>query len=278
MRKILLVIFALVSCSQVKEEKKSTSEDVKAVNVEIVKPQSISKKIRVSGTIKGYPDVFVYPDLPGKVLRINVQDGQFVSKNQVLALVDRSAPGLDVKPLTVEAPTSGYVQVLTKDEGYPVSPQTPMFRIVGKREITVIFDVPEIFAGNIKRGTMIFVEGKPGKVIRFSPALDPRTRTLKVEGKIDGNFIPGQSVTVEVEVQREDSTVVLPVSAFVGDAELYVFVLKGNRVKRVPVKIGIKTSEGYQVLEGLNFGDTVVVFGANTLKDGSEVRVIGGVR
>ncbi len=278
MKKIPLLIFALVSCSQVKEEKKSTTEDVKAVNVEIVKPKSISKKIRVSGTIKGYPDVFVYPDLSGKILKINVQDGQFVSKNQVLALVDRSAPGLNVEPLTVEAPTSGYVQVLTKDEGYPVSPQTPMFRIVGKKEITVIFDVPEIFAGNIKRGTRIFVEGKPGKVIRFSPALDPRTRTLKVEGKIDGDFIPGQSVTVEVEVQRADSTVVLPISAFIGDTELYVFVLKGNRVKRVPVKIGIRTSEGYQVLEGLNFGDTVVVFGASTLKDGSEVRVIGGVR
>jgi len=44
------------------------------------------------------------------------------------------------------------------------------------------------------------------------------------------------------------------------------------------VRIGIRTSEGYQVVEGLKFGDTVVVFGANTLKDGSKVKVVGGVR
>jgi multidrug efflux pump subunit AcrA (membrane-fusion protein) len=171
----------------------------------------------------------VYPDLPGRILKINVQDGQFVSKGQVLALLDRSSPGLEVQPLTVEAPTSGYVQVLVRDEGFPVSPQTPIFRIVGRREITVLFDVQEIFAGNIRRGTRIYVEGKRGEVIRFAPALDPRTRTLKVEGKIEGDFLPGQSVLVEVEVQRADSTVVLPISAFVEDTSFYVFVLRRDK-------------------------------------------------
>jgi membrane fusion protein (multidrug efflux system) len=278
MRKTPLLILILFSCSREKGENKKVFEEVKAVNVEVVKPKSISKKITVSGTIKGYPDVLVYPDLPGRILKINVQDGQFVSKGQVLALLDRSSPGLEVQPLTVEAPTSGYVQVLVRDEGFPVSPQTPIFRIVGRREITVLFDVPEIFAWNIRRGNRIYVEGKRGEVIRFAPALDPRTRTLKVEGKIEGDFLPGQSVLVEVEVQRADSTVVLPVSAFVEDTSFYVFVLRGDRVKRVPVRIGIRTSEGYQVVEGLKFGDTVVVFGANTLKDGSKVKVVGGVR
>jgi len=278
MRRILLTILLLVSCYQAKEENKEPLEEAKAVNVEVVKPMSISKRITVLGTVKGYPDVYVYPDLPGRILKINVQDGQFVSKGQVLALLDRSAPGLEVQPLTVEAPTEGYVQVLIRDEGFAVNPQNPIFRIVGKREITVIFDVPEIFAGNIKKGTRIFVGSKAGEVIRFSPALDPRTRTLKVEGKVDGDFVIGQSVLVEVEVQRADSTLVLPVSAFVGDSIPYVFVLNGNRVRKVPVKVGIRTSEGYEVIEGLKFGDTVVVFGANTLKDGSLVKIVGGVK
>ena len=278
MRKSIFAILAFASCFERKGEEKDAGEEIRAVRVEVVKPKSISKIITVSGTIRGYPDVFVYPDLPGRVLRLNVKDGQFVSKGQVLALIDRSAPGLEVQPLTVESPTSGYVQVLIRDEGFSVSPQTPIFRIVGKREITVVFDVPEKFAKDIRKGTRIYVEGKAGEVINFAPALDPRTRTLKVEGKVDGDFIIGQSVLVEVEVKRADSTVVLPVSAFVGENSPQVFVLKGDRVKKVPVKIGIKTSEGYQVIEGLKFNDTVVVFGANTLKDGMKVRVVGGAR
>jgi multidrug efflux pump subunit AcrA (membrane-fusion protein) len=91
MRKTLLLILILFSCSREKGENKKVFEEVKAVNVEVVKPRSISKKITVSGTIKGYPDVLVYPDLPGRILKINVQDGQFVSKGQVLALLDRSS-------------------------------------------------------------------------------------------------------------------------------------------------------------------------------------------
>ncbi|MEO0169092.1 MAG: efflux RND transporter periplasmic adaptor subunit [candidate division WOR-3 bacterium] len=273
-----LLLILIISCAgrgKTENVKNENGKDVeKTVVVKIARPESISKTITVSGIIKGYPDINVFADMPGKLLRVNVSEGQYVRKGQILALIDRSAPGIDVQPLTVEAPTSGYVQVLLRDIGAPVSPQTPLFRIVGKDKISVLFDVPEVFASDIRVGGKIWVEGKRGRIVRVSPALDTRTRTLKVEGEINGNFIPGQSVLVEVEVKRSDSTIVLPVSAFVGDNKGYVFVVSGNIAKRVPVELGITTSEGYEVIRGLKFGDTVVVFGANVVKDGDKGKIV----
>lgn len=275
MRKILPLI-VIISCSGSKEkgEVNENGKNIKKpIVAKITKPESISQNITVSGVIRGYPDINVFSDMPGKLLKINVWDGQYVRKGQILALVDRSAPGVEVQPLTVEAPISGYVQVLLRDIGAPVSPQTPIFRIVGKDRISVLFDVPEVFASYIKVGGKIKVEGKIGRIIRVSPALDPMTKTLKVEGEIRGNFIPGQSVLVEVEVKKSDSTIVLPVSAFVNNKKS-VFVIRGNIARKIPVKLGITTSQGYEVIDGLRFGDTVVVFGANTIKDGDSVKIV----
>ncbi len=275
MRKLLPILLIISCTGSGKTGKVKNDKGVeKPVVVKIARPESISKTITVSGVIKGYPDINVFADMPGKLLRVNVSDGQYVRKGQILALIDRSAPGIDVQPLTVEAPTNGYVQVLLRDIGAPVSPQTPIFRIVGKDKISVLFDVPEVFAGDVRVGGKIWVEGKRGRIVRVSPALDPRTRTLKVEGEINGNFIPGQSVLVEVEVKRSDSTIVLPVSAFVGDNKKSVFVVNGNIAKKVLVELGITTSEGYEVIRGLKFGDTVIVFGANAVKDGDKVKIV----
>ncbi len=273
--KIFVLASVIFGCSKgFKQEKGEVENLPKPVVVKVIKPESLSRYIKVVGSIKGYPDVNVFPDMPGRLLELKVSEGQFIRKGQIVALIDRSAPGIDVKPLTVISPASGYVQVLVKDIGSSVGPQTPIIRVVGKAHIYLSFGIPEVFVNKIKRGNRVMVEGYLGEIVKVSPAIDKITRDLPVEATIKGNFIPGQTVVVKVEVERSDSTVVLPVSAFVGEVEKSVFVVKNGRVKKVPVKIGIKTPDGYEVVKGLNFGDTVVVYGVNTLVDGDKVRIM----
>ena len=55
-----------------------------------------------------------------------------------------------------------------------------------------------------------------------------------------------------------------------------VFTLQDGRAIRRTVQTGM-TSEGrVEVVAGLGVGDTIVVAGSNTLRDGSAVRVVGG--
>ena len=276
-REVLLLLVPLTVFSCAKKPTAETGkgeEQLSTVEAKVLSLSTIESRLRLVGVIRGENEVLVFPDMGGRLLRLNVRDGQYVRKGQVVALIDRSAPGVDIKPMTVTAPASGYVQVLVKDLGAAVNKNNPIMRIVDRRRLKVVVGIPEPYAGKVKRGTEMYVEGKRVRVSSVAPALDPKTRTLSVEGYVPGgNFVPGQSAEVDVVVERHDSTVVLPASALVGGVKKGVFVVHGDRVKYVPIKTGITTSERVEVVEGLHFGDTVVVFGAASLRDGQRVRV-----
>jgi len=274
---LIASVFVLVGCANTpagKGEKKN-QDDVPTVEATVITPSYIEKRLRLVGTVRGENEVLVFPDMGGRLLKLNVRDGQYVRKGQIVALIDRSAPGVDIKPMTVISPASGYVQVLVRDIGTAVSKDKPIMKIVDKRRLKVIVGVPEPYAGGIGKGTPLYVEGIRTSVSSVSPALDPKTRTLTVEATLrSGRFIPGQSVNVDVVVEKRDSTMVVPVGALVGGVKKGVFVVEGNRVKYVPVHLGITTSKRVEVISDLSFGDTVVVFGAASLKDGQRVRVM----
>ena len=278
---LFLILPVVLSCAKkpTQEVGGEGREQIPTVEATVIAPSSVERHLKLVGVVRGENEVLVFPDMGGRLLKLNVRDGQYVRKGQLIALIDRSAPGVDIKPLTVTAPASGYVQVLVKDLGAAVSKDKPIARIVDRRRLKVVVGIPEPYAGKVRRGTGMYVEGIRTRVSSVAPALDPQTRTLSVEGYVPGGkFVPGQSVGVDVVVERHDSTVVLPASAMVGGVKKGVFVVHGDRVKYISVKTGITTSKKVEVVEGLNFGDTVVVFGTASLKDGQKVRVklVGG--
>ncbi len=269
------VVFLLISCrtSTGGEGKKSDGVVRKVVEAEVVFPKTLERRIKVMGTVKGGNEVLVFPDMGGKLVEINVYEGQYVRKGQVLALIDRSAPGVEVKPLPVIAPASGYVYLLVRDLGASVNRSTPIMGIVDRSNPKVVFGVPERFAPAISRKTEVFVEGKRVRVLSVSPVLDPTTKTLSVRASAPDGYIPGQGVEVEVVVEKKENALVVPISAVVGKQNVGVFVIRGGRAEFTPVKLGVRAGEEVETVEGLREGDTVVVFGASTLNDGDEVLI-----
>lgn len=95
------------------------------------------------------------------------------------------------------------------------------------------------------------------------------TADIQTRTKTDVLRVPIQAVTVRnVKLENEGKTEEKP-------AEV-VFVVNGDRVKQIPVKLGISDAEYYEVLEGLKEGDEVVTgpFRAlsQLLRDGMNIR------
>ena len=59
------------------------------------------------------------------------------------------------------------------------------------------------------------------------------------------------------------------------EGEPAVFVVRGKKAARVPVKLGYIDGEWAEVRSGLKEGDQVVTAGKVALRDGTEVQVIG---
>jgi len=116
-----------------------------------------------------------------------------------------------------------------------------------------------------------------GHVLRLAPTVDQRTRALRAEVEIDngdGDLRPGMFVEVTLVGDRREEVLVIPRRALTDrGGRRVVFVLRGQRVSRQEVSLGLGDDEFIEIREGLVPGDRVVVRGLETLTDQMLVRV-----
>lgn len=117
-----------------------------------------------------------------------------------------------------------------------------------------------------------------GKVSRIHPTVDTATRTFQVEVQVANpkeEIKPGMFARVDINLGDQDN-VVVPDRAVVkqtGSGNKYVYVLRGNKVSFQRVELGQRLDTSYELLSGIEDGDTVVVTGQARLIDGAEVEV-----
>jgi RND family efflux transporter MFP subunit len=118
-----------------------------------------------------------------------------------------------------------------------------------------------------------------GAVYRMAPIIDPVTRALRAEVEVDnrdGVLRPGMFVEVTVVGTRREGVPVVPrVAVTDRGGKRVVFVLKGQRVARTEVELGLGDDDIVEIRTGVEAGDKVVVRGLETLTDQTRVRVTG---
>jgi multidrug efflux pump subunit AcrA (membrane-fusion protein) len=148
-----------------------------------------------------------------------------------------------------------------------------------------VVDVPQTYASFIAKdlAAKVFMPqapGKPstGKVVRFSAALDPTTRTRRTEIEIaGGNVLPNAFVYVTLDVPRSATPLVIAASSLVVRKEgTLVAKVEGDHVKMVPIEVGRDLGKEIEVTGALATGDRLVTNPPDELIDGSKVEVVTG--
>jgi hypothetical protein len=125
----------------------------------------------------------------------------------------------------------------------------------------------------------------PGHVITTIPSADRQKATVKVRigfDSLDPRILPDMGV--KVSFLRDEPAagqsapaapgVLAPKAAIRSmDGKSIMFVLKGDRVERRAVAVGLENGGQVEVLSGVSAGERVVVEGPATLKDGDKVKV-----
>lgn len=153
-------------------------------------------------------------------------------------------------------------------------------------KVKVMINVSESDLPLVKKGMPVIVtfdafgaEEFSGSVARVYPTVDAATRTFQVEVDVlnpNERIVPGMFGRVQFNYGTKNN-VVVPDQAVVkqtGSGNKYVYVLKGDKVSFNHVELGRRIGSAYEVLSGVNDGDTVVVSGQTRLADGVEVEVI----
>jgi multidrug efflux system membrane fusion protein len=117
-----------------------------------------------------------------------------------------------------------------------------------------------------------------GTLSAVDTVVDPTTGSVKLRALFDnkdGKLFPNQFVNARLLVNTLHNQTVVPVAAIQRGADgTFVFVVTPDKtVSQRTVKTGVQDGNNIQVLEGIKPGDTVVVDGADRLRDGADVEI-----
>jgi membrane fusion protein (multidrug efflux system) len=187
----------------------------------------------------------------------------------------------------VRAPISGTITQRMINIGDQISVNQHLFDIVDFDSIVARIYVPEKELYRIRPGqsARIFADAASGEerfgsIDRIAPRVDPRSGTIKVTVSIPRSqgLLPGMYVTAELITEVHEDALLLPKRAIVYDADqIFVFRLKDDStVERLLIRPALQDRDNVEPAGTLNEGDRIVIAGQASLKDGSEVRIVGG--
>lgn len=184
---------------------------------------------------------------------------------------------------TVRAPIDGTVQKVFLREGELAVAGKPLAEIVYNGELKAVFYPSQIDVKDIKPRTPALLKVDAvsgvwsGTVDRITPALTGVAHTMRMEAYLppasSAAARPGMSVTVEVEIQSQDSAIVVPGHAVrkINGVD-GVFIMEGAAAAWKRVNVGGEQDGMAWISDGLDSGMEVILTPDPRITEGRAVK------
>ena len=219
--------------------------------------------------------------------RANEESGTDVAQAEAQLAQSRAATAAAQQRLAqaaVLAPTDARVLTRNVEPGQIVQPGAALMSLALAGPTQLVAQVDERFLDQLQVGQKATVladafAGQPfaARVLSIAPAVDAQRGAIEVKLALVGTtpaFLrEDMTLSVEVETAQRERTLVVPLRALRGDATAGaagVLVAQEGRARARPVRLGLRTLDAVEVLDGLRAGEAVLL-GAE-LRDGSRVR------
>lgn len=225
----------------------------------------------------------------GAIAERDIEQARRASISANAALADARArlatAAKQVGNTSVTTPMSGIVSERPISAGDVVQPGAAMFTVVDPSSMRLEGSVPAEALNQVRIGAPVTftVNGYPGRtfagrVTRVNPTADPATRQVRVfisipnaEGKLVGGLFANGRLAA-----ASRTGLVAPVNAVDARSNVpAVFRIKGGKVERIPVTIGLRDegSEKVEITSGVQAGDTLLLGAAQGITPGTIVKV-----
>ncbi|MEW6367046.1 MAG: efflux RND transporter periplasmic adaptor subunit [Acidobacteriota bacterium] len=201
------------------------------------------------------------------------------------AEAELKAAQVEVDHCMIRAPFSGTITERYIEKGQNVNPGQNLFTLVDRTPLRARIYLPEkeVFALKLDQPVDLSLNSQKdvafkGVIRQINPAVDPRTGTVKVTVEIaqaPEQIRPGSFVDVQLVTQQHTDSLLVPKKAILEEAgEQYLFLINKGVATRKTVEIGFVNGQYAEVLSGVNAGDTVVIAGQGSLRDGSKTETV----
>jgi HlyD family secretion protein len=192
-----------------------------------------------------------------------------------------------VSSARVVAPASGTLYSLPVHARDFVHTGELLAEVADLRKIRVraYIDEPELGALRPRQMVVVTWNALPGRTWTGKTEILPRqvvARGNRNVGELlcsisnEGmELIPNTTIDVRIETSQRESVLVVPRGAVqIEGNRYYVYRLDGGRLRRTEIKAGLSNATHFEVLSGMQEGDTLALPGDVPLKDNMVVRVV----
>lgn len=287
MKKTAVILFAAAALAGCKG--KNGAGDVQQDNRVLTKTETAESATvqlteEFTSEIEPFRENDITPAASGvHIDRILVEVGDPVHEGQLIVTLDPTQYTQQLVQLkTVE---DDYNRLLPVYEAGGISAQ-PILHIMQIDPLKVIANISEQYFPNVKVGMPVELKVDifpdqtfTGTVSLIYPALDPTTRTFKVEVKVPNarrTLRPGMYARTIFNMGHKEGVMVpdVAVQKQVGTAERFVYVIEGDSVaRRRRVDVGRQVGDRVDILSGVGADEAVAVTALSKLYDGAKVEI-----
>ena len=216
-----------------------------------------------------------------KIGGVSVQEAETykLSVNNIQA--DMSIVQTSIGRTSLRAPFSGRLGLRNISIGAYITPATTISTLRKISQLKLEFTVPEKYGSGMKPGGKVQFnidnneQTYNARIIATENNIAEETRSLRVRAvveKPDAQLIAGSFVKVKIELGQNDAALMIPSQAVIPKARnKEVIVYRSGIANIEKVTTGIRDSSMVEITSGLKAGDTVLITGLLTTKQGSKV-------
>ena len=203
-----------------------------------------------------------------ELLRNEMERGQ----KKFLRSMDR------LEGLIVRAPIDGQLSYVNTTPGQQVASNSNIAEIKVLDQFKIHTQLSEYYIDRITTGLPATVnyQGKkyPLKITKVVPEVKDRMFDVDLvfTGEMPENVRVGKSFRVQIELGQPEDALVMPRGNFYqATGGQWIYKVIGDKAIRVPLTIGRQNPQQYEVTEGLQAGDQVIVTGYDTFGEAEEL-------
>ena len=183
------------------------------------------------------------------------------------------------------SPIDGVIVQRNFDNG-DLATGMPILTVMQMHPVKILINISEEFFPRVTTGMPVDIsldiypdEKFSGKIALIHPIIESATKTFRAEVRIENPQMairPGMFARATVDFGSMNRVVVpdMAVVKEVGTNDKYVYVVNGDSVDRVKVELGKRVGHIYEIISGLESGQTVVTSGHTGLINKSKIKVV----
>ena len=185
-----------------------------------------------------------------------------------------------LEALVVRAPIDGQLSYVNATPGQQVSSNSNIAEIKVLDQFKIHAQLSEYYIDRITTGLPATVnyQGKryPLRITKVVPEVKDRMFDVDLvfTGEMPENVRVGKSFRVQIELGQPEDALVMPRGNFyqaTGGQWIYKVNASKDKAVRVPLTIGRQNPQQYEVSEGLQAGDLVIITGYDTFGEAEEL-------